>query len=206
MLNARSVKLNYERRGIGEPLLLIHGTGSHWQVWEPVLDTLAVRHHVIAVDLPGHGGSEPAPDGTPPTAAGFARLISTFLREELGIESAHVAGNSMGAGRPWRWRSWVTPAPSRPCVRPGSGARAPRATASSPSCSATPSRTCSEGAGRGWQPPPPRDARSSWASTSDARGRFLQARRRRLCATSPSPRVSSRTSMPRCQRGSLGVG
>jgi pimeloyl-ACP methyl ester carboxylesterase len=75
---------------------LIHGTGSHWQVWEPVLDTLAVRHDVIAVDLSGHGGSEPAPDGTPPTAAGFARLISTFLREELGIESAHVAGNSMG--------------------------------------------------------------------------------------------------------------
>ena len=81
MLNARSVKLNYERRGSGEPLLLIHGTGSHWRVWEPVLDTLAVRHDVIAVDLPGHGGSEPAPDGTPPTAACFARLISTFLRE-----------------------------------------------------------------------------------------------------------------------------
>jgi pimeloyl-ACP methyl ester carboxylesterase len=96
MLNARSVKLNYERRGSGEPLLLIHGTGSHWRVWEPVLDTLAVRHEVIAVDLPGHGGSGRAPDGTPPTAAGFARLISTFLREELGIESAHVAGNSMG--------------------------------------------------------------------------------------------------------------
>ena len=30
MLNAQSVKLNYERRGSGEPLLLIHGTGSHW--------------------------------------------------------------------------------------------------------------------------------------------------------------------------------
>jgi pimeloyl-ACP methyl ester carboxylesterase len=96
MMNARSVKLNNERRGSGEPLLLIHGTGSHWRVWEPVFDTLAVRHDVIAVDLPGHSGSEPAPDGTPPTAAGFARLISTFLREELGIESAHVAGNSMG--------------------------------------------------------------------------------------------------------------
>ena len=169
-------------------------------MWEPVLDTLAVRHDVIAVDLSGHGGSEPAPDGTPPTAAGFARLISTFLREELGIESAHVAGNSMGAGRPWRWRSWVTPAPSWPCARPGSGARAPRATASSPSGSATPSRTCSEGAGRGWQPPPPRDARSSWASTSDARGRFLQARRRRG-ALRLAPRVRA---CPHARRSGLG--
>jgi uncharacterized protein YbjT (DUF2867 family) len=36
--------------------------------------------------------------------------------------------------------------------------------------------------------------------------RFLQARRRSRCATSPNPRVSSRTSRPRCQRGSLGAG
>ena len=96
MSSARSVNLNYERRGSGEPLLLIHGTGSHWQAWEPVLNTLAVHHDVIAVDLPGHGGSEPTPSGTPPTAEGFAPLISAFLREELGIDSAHVAGNSMG--------------------------------------------------------------------------------------------------------------
>src|SRR5215207_2278404 len=96
MSSARSVNLNYERRGSGEPLLLIHGTGSHWQACEPVLNTLAVHHDVIAVDLPGHGGSEPTPSGTPPTAKGFAPLISAFLREELGIDSAHVAGNSMG--------------------------------------------------------------------------------------------------------------
>jgi pimeloyl-ACP methyl ester carboxylesterase len=33
MLSTRSVSLNYERRGNGEPLLLIHGTGSHWRAW-----------------------------------------------------------------------------------------------------------------------------------------------------------------------------
>jgi pimeloyl-ACP methyl ester carboxylesterase len=96
MLSTRSVSLNYERRGNGEPLLLIHGTGSHWRAWEPVLDALAEEREVIAVDLPGHGGSPVAPAGTPPTAEGFARLVSAFLAEELGIESAHVAGNSMG--------------------------------------------------------------------------------------------------------------
>jgi hypothetical protein len=33
--------LNHIRRGSGEPLLLIHGTGSQWQLWEPVLDSSA---------------------------------------------------------------------------------------------------------------------------------------------------------------------
>ena len=91
-----SVDLNYRRRGSGEPLLLIHGTGSNLRAWQPVFDLLASRRDVIAVDLPGHGDSPLAPPGIPPTAAGFARLISAFLSEELGIESPHIAGNSMG--------------------------------------------------------------------------------------------------------------
>lgn len=49
--------LSYERRGRGEPLLLIHGAGSDWRVWEPVMDLLASEREVIAVDLPGHGDS-----------------------------------------------------------------------------------------------------------------------------------------------------
>lgn len=96
MLSVPTVDLNYRRRGSGEPLLLIHGTGSNLRAWAPVFDLLASRRDVIAVDLPGHGGSPLAPAGTPPTAAGFARLISAFLSERLGIERPHIAGNSMG--------------------------------------------------------------------------------------------------------------
>ena len=29
-----AVQLNYDRAGRGEPLVLIHGIGSRWQVWE----------------------------------------------------------------------------------------------------------------------------------------------------------------------------
>ena len=47
--------LSYERRGRGEPLLLIHGAGSYRRAWDPMLDRLAVERDVIAVDLPGHG-------------------------------------------------------------------------------------------------------------------------------------------------------
>jgi pimeloyl-ACP methyl ester carboxylesterase len=32
--------LNHQRTGSGEPLVLVHGIGSRWQMWEPVLDRL----------------------------------------------------------------------------------------------------------------------------------------------------------------------
>ncbi|HEU5442058.1 MAG TPA: alpha/beta fold hydrolase [Ktedonobacterales bacterium] len=87
--------LHYERSGHGEPLLLLHGIGSGLRVWDPVLPWLAPYHEVIAVDLPGHGGSPLLDDGTPPDAAGFARVLADFM-DELDIETAHLVGNSLG--------------------------------------------------------------------------------------------------------------
>ena len=43
-----------------QPLLLIHGTAGSVAWWDPVLASLAQRHRVIRIDLPGHGGSPPA--------------------------------------------------------------------------------------------------------------------------------------------------
>ncbi|WP_229072828.1 alpha/beta fold hydrolase [Actinoplanes sp. DH11] len=53
-------ELSYERRGSGPVLVLIHGLGSHRQVWSPILDTAARHRDVIALDLPGFG-STPLP-------------------------------------------------------------------------------------------------------------------------------------------------
>jgi pimeloyl-ACP methyl ester carboxylesterase len=89
------MQLNYRRVGQGDPLVLIHGIGSRWQVWEPVLPALAAVYDVIALDLPGFGESPMPPPGTAPGAASLADLVSGFL-EELDIERPHVAGNSLG--------------------------------------------------------------------------------------------------------------
>ena len=88
--------LAHERRGSGEPLVLVHGIGSQWQVWEPVLDTLARERDVIAVDLPGFGGSPPT--GEDPMTPGAHAAAVMGLLDELGLEAAHVAGNSLGGG------------------------------------------------------------------------------------------------------------
>ncbi|WP_244970064.1 alpha/beta fold hydrolase [Nocardia cerradoensis] len=84
--------LNHHRVGTGEPLVLVHGVGSRWQVWEPVIDTLAAHFDVIAVDLPGFGGSDPLPHTTVDT---LTDALHAFLAEQ-GLERPHLAGNSMG--------------------------------------------------------------------------------------------------------------
>src|SRR3954452_3173717 len=89
------MSLAYVRRGGGPPLVLIHGVGSQWQMWEPVLDRLARERDTIALDLPGFGDSAPLPAA--PSLEALARAVSEFLAG-LGIEPPHAAGNSLGGG------------------------------------------------------------------------------------------------------------
>lgn len=84
-----------ERIGEGEPLLLIHGTGGTRSHWAPVVDSLAARRGLLLVDLPGHGESPSPPGGTPHNPIGYAQALAAML-DELGIERAHCAGNSVG--------------------------------------------------------------------------------------------------------------
>ncbi|WCB94643.1 esterase/lipase [Baekduia alba] len=84
------------RRGAGPPLVLLHGIGGEACVWDPVLDALAERHDVLALDLPGFGRSAPLPDGVEPSPAALAAAVAEVLHD-LGLRDAvHVAGNSLG--------------------------------------------------------------------------------------------------------------
>src|ERR1700759_1694837 len=87
--------LNHHRAGRGEPLVLIHGLGSRWQMWQPVMDALSAHHEVVALDLPGFGASAMPAPGTPPGPESLTTLVEGFL-SSVGIVSPHVAGNSLG--------------------------------------------------------------------------------------------------------------
>jgi pimeloyl-ACP methyl ester carboxylesterase len=91
-------ELAHERRGSGPPLVLIHGLGSHRQVWTPIVATLARHRDVIALDLPGFGESPVwAPTVDAGSVAHLADQVESFL-DRLGVEQPEVAGSSLGGG------------------------------------------------------------------------------------------------------------
>jgi pimeloyl-ACP methyl ester carboxylesterase len=91
-----TVTLNHVRRGEGEPLLLVHGIGGEWQSWEPLLDRLAAEREVVAVDVPGFGGSAPLPPGHRPNVPALAEAVAAFVDEHVASAPVDVAGHSMG--------------------------------------------------------------------------------------------------------------
>lgn len=80
--------------GQGEALVLIHGVGMNARAWAPQIADLSRDWRVIAVDMPGHGGSSPLPRGAmlKDYVAWAARVI-----EALALGCVNVAGHSMGA-------------------------------------------------------------------------------------------------------------
>lgn len=87
--------LNYaEGPRNGPPLLLVHGQATRWQDHMLVLPELATRHHVVAVDIPGHGGSDRlAPEEY--TNARVGALLARFIAEVVG-EPVILSGHSSG--------------------------------------------------------------------------------------------------------------
>jgi len=67
--DANGVKIRYVVQGTGEPVVLVHGLAAsaamNWQ-FPGIMAALAKDHQVIALDLPGHGGSD-KPDKWPRT-------------------------------------------------------------------------------------------------------------------------------------------
>jgi pimeloyl-ACP methyl ester carboxylesterase len=91
-----AVWLNHERRGEGEPLVLLHSLGGSLVQWSPVMDLLAAEREVVAIDMPGFGDSPPLPEGIPPRAANLATAVLDFY-DALGIEGKPaIAGISLG--------------------------------------------------------------------------------------------------------------
>ena len=93
-----SHELSILRAGAGEPLICLHGLGATKVSFLPTVSALAGTggegFEVIVPDLPGFGDSH-----KPPTGAYDAKWFAAAafeLLDELGIERAHVAGNSMG--------------------------------------------------------------------------------------------------------------
>lgn len=91
MFLAEGLKLNVVRSGPseGQPILLLHSTGSSWNGWALNLNHLPPDRPVIVPDLPGFGDSE-APERFF-SIADFARVLGTLVDRPPVL-----VGNSLG--------------------------------------------------------------------------------------------------------------
>ncbi|WP_264214153.1 alpha/beta fold hydrolase [Leisingera thetidis] len=83
-----------QRAGQGAPVVLIHGVGMQSAAWAPQTAALSLTHQVIALDMPGHGGSAPLPAGA--ELPEYVAWLHAVL-QALDLGPVSLAGHSMGA-------------------------------------------------------------------------------------------------------------
>lgn len=84
-----------EEAGAGEPLLLLHGFTGSRATWRDLWPQLATRFRVLAIDLPGHGGSDAPVDPARYTIFRVAADLVEILKRRAA-RPAHWLGYSMG--------------------------------------------------------------------------------------------------------------
>src|SRR5438045_7321115 len=83
-------------RGVGEPVVFLHGFPTSGHLWSDVVPLVPVGHRVVVVDMLGYGRSD-RPLGRPVGIRAHAdRVIE--LMDALGINYACVVGHDIGGG------------------------------------------------------------------------------------------------------------
>jgi pimeloyl-ACP methyl ester carboxylesterase len=87
------VDVHYVIGGTGEPLVLLHGFGQNWYMWNRILPELSKHFTVIAPDLPGVGESGRLDSGYD------KKTLATYIHglvKELGYSNINLAGHDIG--------------------------------------------------------------------------------------------------------------
>lgn len=91
----RGVRLHHvDWGGEGPPALLLHPTGFHARIWDPVARRLAARRRVFALDFRGHGDSD-KPDGPYDWSVLVTDVVGWL--EAQGLSGVLGIGHSLGA-------------------------------------------------------------------------------------------------------------
>ena len=90
------VKLFFEEKGKGSPVLLIHGFGASTYTWRRIAPRLASDHRVIAVDLKGFGQSDKPFDEQYSVFDQAALLKQLIVDQDL--RDLTLVGHSFGGG------------------------------------------------------------------------------------------------------------
>jgi len=97
------LRIHYRDEGNpdGTPIILIHGTSSSLQAFEPIAGQLGGEFRIITYDQPGHGLSSQSPDDDY-SAQGMMKAVDA-VAQATGVEHFVLGGNSMGGWVSWRY-------------------------------------------------------------------------------------------------------
>ena len=56
-----NIRINYEQKGSGDLIVLLHGWGSNIKLFSNLIDLLSKKYTVVAMDMPGFGESQEPP-------------------------------------------------------------------------------------------------------------------------------------------------
>jgi pimeloyl-ACP methyl ester carboxylesterase len=93
--------LAYRELGSGDPVLLLHGWPTSSYLWRDVMPPIAEQNRVLAVDLPGFGGSD-KPLGVRYGFELFEHALDGFLAT-LGIDRIGLAVHDLGGPVGLHW-------------------------------------------------------------------------------------------------------
>jgi pimeloyl-ACP methyl ester carboxylesterase len=89
-------RLDYLERGVGEPVVLVHGSASDRRTWEAHLDAVAARFRVVAYSRRYHWPNRRIADGADYPMREHVDDLAALLGG-LGLAPAHLVGHSYGA-------------------------------------------------------------------------------------------------------------
>ncbi len=91
-------ELNVRYAELGDPanppVRLLHGVPENLQAWYAVAPLLAEKYHVLALDWPGFGGSDPLASPADYTSRRFAEFIVDFM-DSLSIRQASLVATDI---------------------------------------------------------------------------------------------------------------
>ena len=93
IVNVNGVDIHYVTGGEGEPLVLVHGFGQNWYMWNRLLPELSKHFTIIAPDLRGVGESGKPADGY--DKKNMAKDIHELVKK-LGYSTINLAGHDIG--------------------------------------------------------------------------------------------------------------
>jgi pimeloyl-ACP methyl ester carboxylesterase len=90
------LNVNYEVRGEGHPLVLLHGGGSRSQTFEEMVPLLSKAYRVFTYDMRGFGDTKRAPE--PKLSHELWRQDLLQFLDAFGLKKVALGGWSLGAG------------------------------------------------------------------------------------------------------------